>query len=136
VHKLEEIEDLGSRVHGFAGLLFTEDTQNQVAQSLNARVQQFVADLVNRTMFFTLWWRQLDDANAARLMAKAGDLQYWLEAIRMFKPHTLSEPEEKIINLKNVTGVNALHNIYSAITNRYTFKLTVDGQEKELSRVK
>ncbi len=134
VHKLEEIEDLGSRVHGFVGLLFTEDTQNQVAQSLNARVQQFVADLVNRTMFFTLWWRQLDDDNAARLMAKAGDLQYWLESIRMFKPHTLSEPEEKIINLKNVTGVNALHNIYIAITNRYTFKLTVDGQEKELTR--
>lgn len=134
VHKLEEIQDLGSRLYGYAGLFFTEDTQNQTAQSLNARVEQFVADLTNRTLFFTLWWRDLDDANAARLMAAAGDLQYWLEALRSFKPHTLSEPEEKIINIKNVTGVSAINQLYSTITNRYTFKLTVDGEEKELTR--
>lgn len=134
LHKLEEIQDLGSRLYGFAGLLFTEDTQNQTAQTLNARVEQFVAELTNRTLFFTLWWRELDDANAARLMAAAGGLQYWLEALRSFKPHTLSEPEEKIINIKNVTGVAALNTLYSSITNRYTFKLNVNGEEKELTR--
>ena len=134
VHRLEEIQDLGSRLYGYAGLYFTEDTQNQAAQSLNARVEQFVADLTNRTLFFTLWWRDLDDANAARLMTAAGDLQYWLEALRSFKPHTLSEPEEKIINIKNVTGVSAINQLYSTISNRYTFKLTVDGEQKELTR--
>lgn len=134
LHKLEDIQDLGSRLYGYAGLLYTEDTQNQTAQSLNARVEQFVAELDNRTLFFRLWWRELDDENAARLMAAAGDLEYWLEALRAFKPHTLSEPEEKIINIKNVTGVSAVNQLYSTITNRYIFKLTVDGEEKELTR--
>ncbi|MHB0966191.1 MAG: M3 family oligoendopeptidase [Bellilinea sp.] len=134
VHKLEAIQDLGNRLYGFAGLLYTEDTQNQVAQTLTARVEQFVAELNNRTLFFTLWWRDLDDVNAARLTAASGSLQYWLEALRAFKPHTLTEPEEKIINIKNVTGVGAINLLYSSITNRYTFKLTVNGEEKELTR--
>ena len=134
VHKLEAIQDLGNRLYGFAGLFYTEDTQNQVAQTLTARVEQFVADLNNRTLFFTLWWRDLDDVNAARLTAASGSLQYWLEALRAFKPHTLTEPEEKIINIKNVTGVGAINLLYSSITNRYTFKVTVNGEEKELTR--
>jgi len=122
VHKFEAIQDLGSRLYGFAGLFYTEDTQNQAAQSLTARVEQFVADLTNRTLFFTLWWRDLDDVNAARLTAASGGLQYWLEALRAFKPHTLTEPEEKIVNIKNVTGASAVNLLYSSITNRYTFK--------------
>ena len=48
------------------------------------------------------------DADAERLMAGSGDYRYFLEEMRHFKPHTLTEAEEKIINLKNVTGANAL----------------------------
>src|SRR3970040_2443918 len=89
VHKLEAIQDLGSRLYGFAGLFYTEDTQNQVAQSLTARVEQFGAELTNRSLFFPLWWRELDNNNAARLMAASGELQCWLEALRAFEPHAL-----------------------------------------------
>lgn len=132
--RIERIQNLSSRIYVYAGLLFYEDTQNQPAQTLRARVDQFIADLTNRLLFFDLWWKALEDDQAERLQAESGDLQYWLEAMRHFKPHTLSEPEEKIINIKNVTGPNALQMLYESITNRYTFNLTVDGQEKELTR--
>ncbi len=131
---LEEINQLGSRLYAFAGLSFSADTQDQIAQTLVARVDQFIAILQNRTLFFSLWWKDLDDDNAARLMSEAGDYRYWLEEMRHFKPHTLTEPEEKIINIKNVTGVSALGNLYDSITNRYIFKLQVDGEVKELTR--
>lgn len=132
--RIERIQNLASRIYVYAGLLFYEDTQNQTAQTLRARVEQFVADMTNRMLFFDLWWKGLDEDQADRLLAEAGDLQYWLEAMRHFKPHTLSELEEKIINIKNVTGQNALQMLYNSITNRYTFRLTVDGQVKELTR--
>jgi oligoendopeptidase F len=93
-----------------------------------------MAGYENRTLFFSLWWKALEDAAAERLMAAAGDLSYWLQEMRHFKPHTLSEPEEKIINIKDTTGSQALTNLYDTITNRYVFKLTVDGEEKELTR--
>jgi oligoendopeptidase F len=125
---------LGARIQQFSGLWFSEDTQDQAAQNFNAKVDQFYADMANRSLFFTLWWRSLDDDAAERLMKDAGEYQYYLHQMRNFKPYTLSEPEEKIINIKDVTGVNALVNLYESITNRYVFKLEVDGETKELTR--
>ena len=134
IRQLEAINELAYRVFGFAGLWFSEDTQNQAAQSLHNRVRQWMADLSNRTLFFSLWWKALDDENAARLMAEAGDYRYWLEEMRHFKPHTLSEAEEKIINIKDVTGSAALINLYETITNRYVFDLEVEGETRKLTR--
>ena len=134
VRASEEMTRVAHKLYAFAGLSFAADTQDQVAQSLQARVQQFLADMENRTLFFSLWWKDLDEENAARLMEAAGDYRYYLEEMRHFKPHTLSEPEEKVINLKNVTGSDALITLYSTITSRYVYKLEVEGETKELTR--
>ena len=134
VRASESMSRLVNRIYAFAGLSFAEDTQNQNAQSLLGRVQQFVAEMQNRTLFFSLWWKDLDAENAERLMSTSGDYRYYLEEMRHFKPHTLTESEEQVINLKDVTGSNALINLYDAITNRYVFKLEVDGEVKELTR--
>jgi oligoendopeptidase F len=130
----EDMQEQAYRLYGFAALSFSSDTQDQAAMALMGRVEQFLAEMENRTLFFSLWWKALDDVNAARLMQGAGDYTYWLEEMRHFKPHTLSEPEEKIVNLKNVTGASAIEHLYDTYTNRYTFKLEVDGETKELTR--
>jgi oligoendopeptidase F len=130
----EKSTRLAHRLYAFAGLAFSADTQDQAAQSAQARIEQFYADIQNRTLFFSLWWKDVDNETAQRFMDVAGDYRYYLEEIRNFKPHTLSEAEEKIINIKNVTGNSSLITLYSAITNRYVFKLEVDGEIKELTR--
>ncbi|TLN21758.1 oligoendopeptidase F, partial [bacterium] len=134
VGKLEEINLAANRLGSFASLSFSGDTQSQAAQSLMQRVEQFFAELENRSIFFTLWWKDLSDEDAARLMAPSGDYHYWLEEMRHFKPHTLSEPEEKIINIKNVTGASALQMLYRSMSNRYTFKVQVGDEVKEMTR--
>ena len=91
VRASEETARIVNRVYAFAGLSFAADTQDQNAQSLMGRVQQFVAEIQNRTLFFDLWWKDLDEANAERLMDASGDYRYYLEEMRHFKPHTLSE---------------------------------------------
>ncbi len=134
---LREYEALHKRAHRlyyFASLRFAEDTQSEEAQTLLGRVEQFFATLENRTLFFSLWWKALDEEPAARLMAASGDFAYFLEAMRKFKPHTLSEAEEKVINLKNVSGVQALQRLYDTITNRYVFTVEVDGEPRGLTR--
>jgi oligoendopeptidase F len=134
VSNLEEITTQSNHLFGFAGLWFFEDTQDQEAQALKAKVEQFLVGLQNKTLFFSLWWKKLDQKNADRLMANAGDLKYWLEEMRHFTPHTLTEPEEKVINIKNVTGPSALYDLYNSITNRYSYKIEIDGEEKDLTR--
>lgn len=134
VHQQEAFSRLLFRLGAYAYLWFSEDTQNQAAVNLRAQVDQFGAVIQNRTLFFSLWWKDLDEENAQRLLKGAGDYRYWLEEIRHFIPYTLTEPEEKIINIKDVTGVSAWKTFYKTLTNRYVFKLTVDGVEKELTR--
>jgi oligoendopeptidase F len=134
---LEAYEDLlrhMAKLHGYGYLEFSSDTQNQQAQTLFGRVQQVAAELDNKSMFFKLWWKELDDKQAEKFMEWTGDYAYWFEALRLQKPFTLSEPEEKIVNLKDVNGPAALVNLYSSLTNRYTFNLEVDGEMKELTR--
>jgi oligoendopeptidase F len=123
-----------SRLGSYAYLKFTEDTQDQAAQTFQARTHQLGAEIDNRTMFFKLWWKGLDDSEAETLMDAAGDNRYWLEAVRLERPYTLSEPEEKIINIKDVNGPAALVMLYDSITNRYTFPFEVNGEVKELTR--
>ena len=123
-----------SRLGGFASLKFSEDTQDQKAQTFRAQMQKQSAEIDNRTMFFKLWWKSIGDQPAGRLMDLSGDYRYWLEALRLQKPYTLSEPEEKIINIKDVNGPSAMVNLYSTITNRYMFDFEVEGEKKELTR--
>lgn len=130
----EAIYALASHIRSFSSLSFSADTQNQAVQTFIGRVDQTMARINNRLLFFELWWKALEDAPASRLLAGAGDYRYWLEAMRLFKPHTLSEAEEKVVNLKNVTGAHALNQIYTTITNRYAFNLSVNGEVKKLTR--
>jgi oligoendopeptidase F len=134
VRRQEEMSRQGHRIYSFGSLWFAANTQDQAALNFVSRVDQFMAETQNKVLFFSLWWKGLDDEKAERLLSEAGPYHYWLEEMRLFKPHTLSEPEEKIINIKDVTGTKAMHNLYDSITNRYVFKIVVDGEEKELTR--
>jgi oligoendopeptidase F len=134
IRLLEAISRLANRVADFAGLSFAADTQDQAIQSFQSDVDSRMALLSNRVLFFSLWWKSLEEDVAERLMAYSGDYRYWLEEMRHFKPHTLTESEEKVINIKDVTGVRAIINLYNTLTNRYIFHLEVDGEIKELTR--
>jgi oligoendopeptidase F len=130
----ESVAHSASRLGAHAYLWFSEDTKDAKARSFKAQVEERLTALQNRLLFFDLWWQGIDEQNAGRLMADAGDFRYHLETIRRYKPHTLSEPEEKIINLKNVTGRSAVNTLYDVVTNGLTFSMAVSGKKKTLNR--
>lgn len=130
----ESIAEISNRLGAFAYLWFSENTKDAKARSFKSRVEERLTALNNRLLFFDLWWQGVDSFNAERLMADAGDLRYHLETIRRYKAHTLSEAEEKIIHVKNVTGRSAVNTLYDVVTNGLTFTLTVDGKKRTLNR--
>ena len=130
----ESIRTTQTRLMGYARLWFAEDTQSQTALAFLGRMEQLVTEIENRLLFFDLWWKGLEEDAAQRLLDKSGDYAYYLRTLRRFRPHTLSESEEKIINLKDVNGVDALVNLYEMISNRLTFQLEVDGEVREMTR--
>jgi len=132
--KLEAITILKSKVEGYADLSFAEDTQNPAALNLRDRVDQVLTDSSNRVLFFELWFKELSDEVTQNLIEHSGDLHYFLETMTRFKPFTLTELEERMINLKDVNGIDAMVNLYQMITNQFAFKLEIDGKTETITR--
>jgi oligoendopeptidase F len=130
----EDIAAQSSRLSAYAYLWFSENTKDLAARSFKIKVEERLTALHNRLVFFDLWWQSVDAHNASRLMTGTGTLRYHLETIRRFQPHTLSEPEEKIVNIKNLTGRSAVHSLYDVVTNSFTFTLNVNGKRKAMTR--
>ncbi len=132
--QFESINVTARRLGAYASLWFSEDTQSAEAMTFLGQMRQLLAELSNRTLFFTLWWKALDEATVAPLLASAGDVQYFLESERRFKPHTLTESAEQIINTKDVNGIEGIITLYDTLTNRYEFTLTLKGKKKKMTR--
>jgi oligoendopeptidase F len=132
LRELDQIRCLARRLTAYAELRFCENTQDPAAQSFLAGTDQRMAEAENRLLFFSDWWKSLPTAAARRLLKASGPYRYYLEQLRRYRPHTLSEPEERVVNLKNTTGAHALANLYQSITNRYRFELDVEGQIRQV----
>src|SRR5918996_3480310 len=107
----EEVTRASARLNAYAYLWFSQNTKDLHARAFKAKTEEHLTALQNRMLFFELWWQAVAEQNAARLLCHSGDLRYHLESIRRYRPHTLSEPEEKIVNLKNTTGRNAINTV-------------------------
>jgi oligoendopeptidase F len=131
---IEAINTTTRRLQGYSYLWWSENTQHEAALNLRDRLDQSLVNFGNRILFFEIWFKDIADPEAERLIAGSGDLKYFLNSIRRFKPHTLSETEERLLALKDPNGIDALVGLYEMITNQFTFSLEIDGEKKSLTR--
>lgn len=121
----------------YGSLWFSADTQSPAALTYRNRMQQTLTGLQNRILFFDLWWKSLNDDEAAALLPSAEaypDYRFYLEDLRRTKPYTLDEKSEQLINIKDANGMDAVITLYSMLTSRLEFTLEVDGETKTLTR--
>ncbi len=137
---MQQYEDISTQVYrllAYGSLWFSSDTQSPDALTYTNRMNQLGAEIENRMLFFSLWWKGLDDEEAEALLPDAdtyADFRHFLKDMRLSKPYMLEESSERIINLKNTNGASALTTIYSMLTNRLEFELEVDGELKRMTR--
>lgn len=135
LHDLEEISEKMSILGGYASLLYSADTQSDEATSLMTKMTKLGSEISNKILFFDLWWkRQIDEKNAVRLIKEAGELSEYLKHKRILAKYSLSEPEEKIINTLDVTGITALVKLYDKITNAFEYKIKISNKTKTMGR--
>jgi oligoendopeptidase F len=117
MEELAEIFDLAGRAGYYAGLRFSADTLDPANGALMQRAEEREAALQTQLLFFDLEWAALDDARAEELLAADGLDRYrhHLRTLRRYRPHLLSEPEEKILTEKSVTGRNAWARLFSEL---------------------
>jgi oligoendopeptidase F len=137
IKQYENIMEQMYLLGGYGSLWFSENTQSPEALTYRNRIQQVFTQIQNRLLFFSLWWKSLEDEQAENLLpseAENADYRHYLQEMRLFKPFTLDEKSEQIINVKDANGVDALITLYSMLTDRLEFTLTVDGEERKLTR--
>ena len=135
LQKIETLAATTNRLGSYGPMWFAENTQNQDALAFMGRMEQTLTEAQNRILFLSLWWKGLDDETANRLSGYVTDDQrYYLEQERKLKDHTLSEAEEKIINIKDINGSGAIVTLYDMMTNKFVFELEIEGEKQSLTR--
>ena len=135
LQELEIVYEALGRVGSYAGLLYAADTSRPEYQDLDQRVEQRSTEIRNLLLFFELAWLKIDDDIANKLIKdeQLKDYRHFLSSMRRYRPHTLSESEEKLLNEKDNTGRNAFGRLFSEMTSSLVFKLDRDGKTEELN---
>ena len=137
---MQQYEEISSQIYplvAYGSLWFSSDTQSPDALTYSNRMQQMMTEVQNRMLFFSLWWKGLDEEHAEALLPDVDtypDYRHFLLDMRLSKPFMLEETAERIINLKDTNGINAVVTIYTMLTNRLEFELEVDGELKRMTR--
>src|SRR3954454_20512922 len=127
VEMYEEVD----RGASYAYLRFSTDTADPERGALLQLVQERGTAIETKVLFFELEWAALDDARADDLLAdeRLGFAGHYLENARRYRPHLLSEPEERIMAEKSVSGRGAWTRLFSEVTSAITVRLPEVAQE-------
>ncbi|MDQ3676949.1 MAG: M3 family oligoendopeptidase [Actinomycetota bacterium] len=115
VTELQEISELAGRAGNYAMLRFSVDTADPAIGSLLQRVQEKGTAIETKLLFFELEWAAVEDHRADELIAAEGlqTARHFLRSARRYRPHLLTEPEEKILAEKNISGASAWSRLFS-----------------------
>jgi oligoendopeptidase F len=132
----ESMADRANTLFAFAQLRYAADTTADANRRLAQKVEERLTALQNLALFSELEWLQVEEAAAARLVADPVLARYahYLASARRFKPHTLSEPEERLMNDKDMTGVSAWAKLFTEYVASLRFKIDIDGAVREVNQ--
>jgi len=138
VRELADLSEIMGKAGSYAGLRFSVDVTDPPRGALLARVEERSTAIGNELLFFELEWAGLPDDHVAPLLAddRLAFCRHYLASARRYRPHLLTEPEERILADKSVTGRSAWSRLFSDLTSTITVDL--DGGislEEGLSRL-
>ena len=118
MRELEAIEELVGRAASYASLRFATDTADPERGALLALVQERATEIQTKLLFFDLEWAALEDAVADRLLDAEGldFCRHHLRSARRYRPHLLSEPEEKVLSEKSIASQAAWTRLFGQLT--------------------
>jgi oligoendopeptidase F len=135
VQDLERISEKIGKLLSFAYLVFAGDTGNPENGAFLQMIQEKSTEARKHLMFFELEWIKLSNKKVDSLLSDKALTRYkhFLEEERKYKPHRLSEAEEKILDEKANTGSRAFKRLFDEVLNNIKFNVNLDGKKKSLS---
>jgi oligoendopeptidase F len=133
IAELAELSELVGRAGNYAMLRFAVDTADPANGALLMRVQEQGTAIETKLLFFDLEWAALPDERVEELLRADGldHARHHLRTARRYRPHLLTEPEEKIMSEKSVTGGDAWSRLFSEVTT--AIKVELDGEDEPVA---
>ncbi len=123
--ELAAIYELVGRAGTYAGLRFSTDTADPANGALLQRVQERETAIETTLLFFELEWAALPEERAEELLADEAldNCRHHLRNVRRYREHLLSEPEEKVLSEKSLTGATAWARLFEELTSAIEVEL-------------
>ena len=133
MQQLAQIHDLVGRAGTYAALRFSTDTADPANGALLQLAQERGTAIETTLLFFDLEWAALDDARAEELLAGEGleFCRHHLRNVRRYRDHLLTEPEEKILAEKSLTGAGAWTRLFEELTSAIEVQLPAAAEGGE-----
>jgi oligoendopeptidase F len=133
MQELAEISELIGRAGAYAALRFSTDTADHANGALLQRVQERETEIETTLLFFELEWAALEDDVVQRLLSAEGleFCAHHLRMVRRYRDHLLSEPEERILAEKSVTGASAWGRLFEELTSAIEVRLPGQGEGEQ-----
>jgi len=110
IAEYERLEEILGRVMSYAGLSYAADMSDPETGRFYQAMQERATDTSSHLLFFTLEINALEVADLGRRREASPALDAygpWLEDVRAWRPHQLSDELERYIHDKSVVGRNA-----------------------------
>lgn len=137
VREIEWIAQESAKPGSYAQLIFTTDSTDAAIGAFMAAQMEKGSELSVKIMFFDLELQDLSD-EAAQALLESPELagyRHYLETVRRFRPHKLSEAEEIILEETANTGCRAWVRFFEETLAAHMFSFTAPtGEEEELTQ--
>jgi oligoendopeptidase F len=135
VRELESISEQVGKLISFAQLVFAADTSNPKNGAFLQYIQEQATEIKKNLLFFELEWIALPDDKVSNILEdrSLSHYKHFLEHQRRYKPHRLSEAEEKILEEKNNTSSRAFIRLFDEVINNTRFRIKQNGKVRYLS---
>ena len=132
MQELEAINELVGKAASYASLKFSTDTADPARGALLQKMQEQATAIETQLLFFELEWAALDDARAEALLTADGleFCRHHLRSARRYRPHLLSEPEEKILAEKSISSESAWGRLFGELVS--ALRITLEDEETTL----
>ncbi len=105
----EAILDLSGKVGTYAYLAWSTNSEDSARGALLQKATERASRLNQKLIFLELEIAKIPDDRAKELInnARLEKYHHWLTVTRVYRPYLLSEPEEKILSEKSISGRDA-----------------------------
>jgi oligoendopeptidase F len=150
--ELAAINELIGKAASYASLNFSTDTADPARGALLQRMQERATEVETKLLFFELEWAAVEDERADELLGQPDDsgsvqsseagrradrqpegldfCRHHLRSARRYRPHLLTEPEEKILAEKSLSSQSAWGRLFGELVS--SLRVGLDGEDISL----